>query len=57
MAERPDIPFDILFEDDAIVVVDKPAGMIVHPAPGHEEGAMPEFLVKLFPEMRAVGSV
>jgi 23S rRNA pseudouridine1911/1915/1917 synthase len=57
MAERPKIPFDIIFEDDSIIVVDKPAGMIVHPAPGHEEGAMTEFLVKLFPEMRAVGSV
>ena len=57
MAERPKIPFDILFEDDSIIVVDKPAGMIVHPAPGHVEGAMTEFLVKLFPEMRVVGSV
>ena len=29
---------DVLFEDDDIVVVYKPAGVIVHSAPGHEEG-------------------
>lgn len=30
-----DIPLDILFEDDDILVVNKPKGMVVHPAPGH----------------------
>ena len=34
------IPLDILFEDDDILVVDKPAGMIVHPAPGHPSGTL-----------------
>jgi len=29
------IPIDILFEDDHIVVVNKPPGLVVHPAPGH----------------------
>lgn len=47
----------ILFEDDAVVVVDKPAGMIVHPAPGHETGALTEVLVRHFPAMASVGSV
>ena len=46
----------ILFEDDSVVVVDKPAGRIVHPAPGHETGALTEELVKMFPEMASVGS-
>ena len=35
-----DIPIDILFEDADLVVVNKPAGMVVHPAPGHEDGTL-----------------
>lgn len=34
------IPLDILYEDDDIVVVNKPKGMVVHPAPGHYSGTM-----------------
>ena len=48
---------EILFEDAAIVVVDKPAGQVVHPAPGHETGALTDELVARFPAMRGVGSV
>lgn len=33
--EPQDIPLDILYEDDDILVINKPAGMVVHPAPGH----------------------
>lgn len=32
-----DIPLDILYEDDCLLVVNKPQGMVVHPAPGHTE--------------------
>ena len=32
--EPEDIPLDILYEDDDVIVVNKPAGMVVHPAPG-----------------------
>ncbi len=35
-----DIPLDILFEDDALIVVNKPAGMVVHPAPGSPGGTL-----------------
>ena len=34
------IPLDILYEDDDILVVNKPKGMVVHPAPGHYEGTL-----------------
>ena len=34
------IPLDILFEDQHLIVVDKPAGMVVHPAPGHSSGTL-----------------
>ncbi|MEM7061513.1 MAG: RluA family pseudouridine synthase, partial [Pseudomonadota bacterium] len=35
-----DIPLSVLFEDDHLIVVDKPAGMVVHPAPGAETGTL-----------------
>lgn len=47
---------DAVFEDDHIVVVNKPAGMIVHPAPGHEKGSLTDILVSSRPAMAAVGS-
>ncbi|RMF34211.1 MAG: RluA family pseudouridine synthase, partial [Alphaproteobacteria bacterium] len=38
--EAQDIPLAVVHEDDHIVVVDKPAGMVVHPAPGAESGTL-----------------
>ena len=35
-----DIPLDILYEDDAVLVVNKPKGMVVHPAAGHTSGTL-----------------
>ncbi|MGB3297912.1 MAG: RluA family pseudouridine synthase [Phormidesmis sp.] len=34
------IPLDILYEDDHLLLVNKPAGMVVHPAPGHDAGTL-----------------
>ena len=34
------IPLDVLYEDDDLVVVVKPAGMVVHPAAGHRSGTL-----------------
>jgi len=48
---------DVIFEDAEIAVVDKPAGVIVHAAPGHEEGSLADELVRRFPGMANVGSV
>ena len=43
-AETPlaaqDIPLDVVYEDDDLIVVNKPRGMVVHPAPGHEDGTL-----------------
>lgn len=47
---------DVLFEDADIIVIDKPAGRIVHPAPGHEDGSITEELVRRCPSMAGVGS-
>ena len=35
-----DIPIDILYEDEDVIVVNKPKGMVVHPAPGHYTGTL-----------------
>jgi len=34
------IPLTILYEDDALLVIDKPAGLVIHPAPGHADGTL-----------------
>ena len=39
-AKPQDIPLDIVFEDTDIIVVNKPRGMVVHPAPGHPDGTL-----------------
>jgi 23S rRNA pseudouridine1911/1915/1917 synthase len=36
-AQPEEIPFDVLFEDKSLLVLNKPAGLVVHPAAGHEE--------------------
>lgn len=38
--EPQDIPLDILFEDEHLVMVNKPSGLVVHPAPGHPNGTL-----------------
>jgi 23S rRNA pseudouridine1911/1915/1917 synthase len=35
-----DIPLDVVFEDSDVIVVNKPKGMVVHPAPGHPDGTL-----------------
>jgi len=40
-----DVPLRIVYEDDWLLVVDKPAGVVVHPAPGHEHGTLAHGLV------------
>ena len=38
---RPeDIPLDIVYEDDDVLVINKPKGLVIHPAPGHESGTL-----------------
>jgi 23S rRNA pseudouridine1911/1915/1917 synthase len=40
----PQVPLTIVYEDDAVAVVDKPAGLVVHPAPGHAAGTLADGL-------------
>ncbi len=39
-----DVPFEVVFEDSYLLVVDKPAGVVTHPAPGHEAGTLAQGL-------------
>ena len=39
-AEPQDIPLDVVYEDADVIVVNKPRGMVVHPAPGHADGTL-----------------
>jgi len=52
-AEPEDIPLNILHEDDHVVAVDKPPGLVVHPAAGHHCGTLVNALVFRYPEMRS----
>ncbi len=37
---EPDIPVAVVYEDPDVLIVDKPAGLVVHPAPGHATGTL-----------------
>ncbi|HIB09460.1 MAG TPA: RluA family pseudouridine synthase [Gemmatimonadetes bacterium] len=50
-----EIPLDIVYEDKALVVVHKPAGMVVHPAPGHRSGTMVNALLHHVSDLSGVG--
>ncbi len=52
-----DIPLDILFENDDLIVVNKPAGMVVHPALGHASGTLVQAVLGYAPEIEGVGGI
>lgn len=49
--EAQDIALDIVYEDDDILVINKPAGLVVHPAAGHQNGTLLNALLHHSPEM------
>jgi 23S rRNA pseudouridine1911/1915/1917 synthase len=50
-----DLPLDILFEDDRVIVLNKPAGMVVHPGAGNPSGTLVNALLAHYPPIRNVG--
>ena len=55
---RPEpIPLNILYEDEDLLVIDKPAGMVVHPAPGHTSGTLVNAILYHVPDLKGVGGV
>jgi 23S rRNA pseudouridine1911/1915/1917 synthase len=49
-----DIPLDIIFENDDLMVINKPAGMVVHPAVGHSTGTLVHAALSHAPEMDGI---
>jgi 23S rRNA pseudouridine1911/1915/1917 synthase len=49
------IPLDIVFENDDLIVVDKPAGMVVHPAAGHSSGTLVNAVLGYEPDIEGIG--
>jgi 23S rRNA pseudouridine1911/1915/1917 synthase len=50
-----DIPLSILYEDDQMLAIDKPAGLVVHPAPGHPSGTLVNALLHHVRDLEGVG--
>jgi 23S rRNA pseudouridine1911/1915/1917 synthase len=50
-----DIPLDIIFENEDLMVVNKPAGMVVHPAAGHSSGTLVHAALAHAPGMEGIG--
>lgn len=49
------IPLDIVFENDDLIVVNKPAGMVVHPAVGHSSGTLVNAVLGYEPDIEGIG--
>jgi len=50
-----DIPLDIVFENNDLIVVNKPAGMVVHPAAGHASGTLVNAMLGYEPDIEGIG--
>jgi 23S rRNA pseudouridine1911/1915/1917 synthase len=50
-----EIPLDIVFENEQLIVVNKPAGMVVHPSAGHHSGTLVNAALAHAPEMTGIG--
>lgn len=51
------IPLDVLYEDEHLIIVNKPAGMVVHPAPGHYTGTLVHALLYHCDRLAGIGGV
>jgi 23S rRNA pseudouridine1911/1915/1917 synthase len=51
------IPLDILYEDDQLLILNKPADLVVHPAPGHPDGTLVNALLAHCPNLPGIGGV
>ena len=53
--QAEDLPLEILYEDEDLAVVNKPRGMVVHPAAGHEDGTMVNALLHHLSSLGSIG--
>lgn len=54
-AQPEDIPLAIVYDDDDVLVINKPAGMVVHPAAGHAHGTLVNAVLAYAPDIEGVG--
>lgn len=54
-AEPESLPLNVVYQVEDLAVIDKPAGLVVHPAAGHSGGTLANALVALFPSSQTVG--
>ncbi|KAF3884017.1 RluA family pseudouridine synthase [Tolypothrix bouteillei VB521301] len=52
-----EIPLDILYEDTSLLIINKPAGLVVHPAPGHQDGTLVNAILAHCPNLPGIGGV
>ncbi|MBW4513958.1 MAG: RluA family pseudouridine synthase [Timaviella obliquedivisa GSE-PSE-MK23-08B] len=55
--QAEDIPLDILYEDDHLIILNKPVGLVVHPAPGHEGGTLVNALLAHCKNLAGIGGI
>ncbi len=55
LVPEPDVGVQVVHADDHLIVVDKPAGLVVHPGAGHDRGTLVQGLLARYPELAAVG--
>ncbi len=51
------IPLEILYEDDSLMIINKPAGLVVHPAAGHADGTLVNAVLSHCPNLAGIGGV
>lgn len=56
LVPEPDIEVPVVYEDHDLLVIDKPAGLVVHPGAGQRAGTLVHGLLARYPELRRVGS-
>ena len=54
--EPENIPLEVIYEDEAVIVINKPAGLVVHPAPGHTNGTLVNALLYHVPNLNINGN-
>jgi 23S rRNA pseudouridine1911/1915/1917 synthase len=57
LTPEPGVAFTVVYEDEDVVVIDKPADLVVHPGAGRASGTLVHGLVARYPEIAAVGEV
>ncbi|WP_017292569.1 RluA family pseudouridine synthase [Geminocystis herdmanii] len=51
------IPLDVVYEDEYLIIINKPANFVVHPSPGHQDGTLVNALLAHCPDLQGIGGV